>query len=45
VLAPPRFPCRFADGKYQLMRNLCFAAALAKQRSRKLGWHRRADSI
>jgi hypothetical protein len=25
--------CPFADGKYQLMRNLCFAAALAEQYS------------
>ena len=33
VLAPPHSPCPFADGKYQLMRNLCFAAALAEQHS------------
>jgi hypothetical protein len=33
VLAPPRSPCPFADGKYQLMRNLCFAAALAAKHS------------
>jgi hypothetical protein len=33
VLQPPRSPCPFADGKYQLMRNLCFAAALAEQSS------------
>jgi hypothetical protein len=33
VLEAPRTPCPFADGKYQLMRNLCFAAALAEQHS------------
>lgn len=30
VVALPSSPCPFADGKYQLMRNLCFAAALAE---------------
>jgi hypothetical protein len=30
IVEPPRSPCPFADGKYQLMRNLCFAAALAQ---------------
>jgi hypothetical protein len=35
VLAPPRSPCPFADGKFQLMRNLCFAAALAQAEKRQ----------
>jgi hypothetical protein len=29
VLAIPKRPCPFADGRYQLMRNLCFAAEFA----------------
>lgn len=33
VIEPPREPCPFADGKYQLMRNLCFASALAESQS------------
>ncbi len=38
VIEPPRSPCPFADGKYQLMRNLCFAAALAEQHSPQNGY-------
>lgn len=38
VIEPPRSPCPFADGKYQLMRNLCFSAALAEQHSVKDGY-------
>jgi hypothetical protein len=34
VVCSPRRPCPFRDGHYQLMRNLCFAAALGERESR-----------
>jgi hypothetical protein len=34
VLSPPQRPCPFAGPSFQLMRNICFAAALAQQRRR-----------
>jgi hypothetical protein len=32
VVCAPQRPCPFADGRHQLMRNLCYAAALADRR-------------
>lgn len=36
VLRPPRRPCPFAGPSYQLMRNLVFAKAAARPRSRRI---------
>lgn len=38
IIAPPRSPCPFAAGSYQLMRNLCFAAAMAQEKKPHKGY-------